>query len=330
MSLNLVENLSLLNNCRSLLLPIPDNDNFMMSFNVIPKTNPQPTIKFQCEVKIFTLLNNTLIKEFKIDLYNQDINWNPIGSNSGDTNFSVQYICEYLFVYFSGELLEILTWDTFDSVLESDLFRIQNIEPRHLDYIIHNDVILVSERSDKRIILVISKNFGLVKPNLTLKHVTVNNIKNLDCNFLPSLEFNKETNKGETLKKVDEMSYSSDVFIQYINVAPKNCIQLMSNSEFVFYNYKTNKYTINKYLCIKKISEMRYICYDKEKKTYTICEYSGYNECVVCHDYLESKNAIVPCGHTNLCNDCYININKKDNTCPTCRTPISNFMKLYM
>ena len=54
------------------------------------------------------------------------------------------------------------------------------------------------------------------------------------------------------------------------------------------------------------------------------------NKCVICFSQTDRKSALVPCGHTQLCNDC-IEETKKGllKTCPLCRTDIDSVIKIY-
>lgn len=52
------------------------------------------------------------------------------------------------------------------------------------------------------------------------------------------------------------------------------------------------------------------------------------NECSICMVILTEKHALVPCGHTNICSECYANLD--DHRCPICRTNIANRIKLYL
>ena len=119
--------------------------------------------------------------------------------------------------------------------------------------------------------------------------------------------------------------------------APTNCIQLQylqTPIQYAFYNYKSNKFTTHEYCAIKKINNNKYVCIknigtNPINETYIICEYLLLNDCCVCYEQIEVKKVIVPCGHTNLCQKCY-DKTTNDRTCPTCRTPIDNFIKLYI
>jgi hypothetical protein len=54
------------------------------------------------------------------------------------------------------------------------------------------------------------------------------------------------------------------------------------------------------------------------------------NKCVICFSQTDRKSALVPCGHTQLCNDC-IERTKKGllKTCPLCRSDIDSVIKIY-
>jgi len=54
------------------------------------------------------------------------------------------------------------------------------------------------------------------------------------------------------------------------------------------------------------------------------------NKCVICFSQTDRKRALVPCGHTQLCNDC-IEETKKGllKTCPLCRNDIDSVIKIY-
>lgn len=54
------------------------------------------------------------------------------------------------------------------------------------------------------------------------------------------------------------------------------------------------------------------------------------NHCVVCLD-AQADHVIIPCGHANVCYECitYITHSKDNAQCPTCRTPITQVVKLF-
>lgn len=54
------------------------------------------------------------------------------------------------------------------------------------------------------------------------------------------------------------------------------------------------------------------------------------NRCVVCLD-AQADHAIIPCGHANVCYECitFIKHSKDNAPCPTCRTPITQIVRLF-
>jgi hypothetical protein len=50
------------------------------------------------------------------------------------------------------------------------------------------------------------------------------------------------------------------------------------------------------------------------------------DECFICMDNPKENYIIVPCGHDGMCSDCV----KSVKTCPTCREPVSQFIKHYV
>jgi len=55
-------------------------------------------------------------------------------------------------------------------------------------------------------------------------------------------------------------------------------------------------------------------------------QYARYkkDKCVICFDKIVSC-ALLPCGHAQFCEICVPNL----KNCPTCRTPIDGFLKIY-
>lgn len=52
-----------------------------------------------------------------------------------------------------------------------------------------------------------------------------------------------------------------------------------------------------------------------------------YSECCICFEEIKTIFAMVPCGHTSLCDECYNNNNK---SCPICKVDILYFIKIYL
>ena len=51
------------------------------------------------------------------------------------------------------------------------------------------------------------------------------------------------------------------------------------------------------------------------------------NECAVCMLDNKNKIAIIPCGHTQICEKCISKFVNK--TCPICRNHFDNYVRLY-
>ncbi len=51
-------------------------------------------------------------------------------------------------------------------------------------------------------------------------------------------------------------------------------------------------------------------------------------ECCICMTQYKQKCALTPCGHTQMCFDCYNKLQKKK--CPLCNTQINSIIKLYL
>lgn len=69
----------------------------------------------------------------------------------------------------------------------------------------------------------------------------------------------------------------------------------------------------------------------KDCKTILMTSFVGEeNRCVVCLD-AQADHAIIPCGHANVCYECitFIKHSKDNAPCPTCRTPITQVVRLF-
>jgi len=64
---------------------------------------------------------------------------------------------------------------------------------------------------------------------------------------------------------------------------------------------------------------------NKHHETYLLKDKVPDNACVVCFEPLVNQYAMVPCGHTTVCNDC---ANEMPN-CPVCREPVQSVMRIY-
>ena len=57
---------------------------------------------------------------------------------------------------------------------------------------------------------------------------------------------------------------------------------------------------------------------------------SNKDLCIIC---LTTKNGfytLIPCGHASLCEPCCFNLKNENNgMCPSCRTPISGYQKIF-
>lgn len=61
------------------------------------------------------------------------------------------------------------------------------------------------------------------------------------------------------------------------------------------------------------------------KETYYLKDKVPDNACVVCFEPLVNQYALVPCGHTTVCNDCATGM----TSCPVCREPVQSVMRIY-
>jgi len=52
------------------------------------------------------------------------------------------------------------------------------------------------------------------------------------------------------------------------------------------------------------------------------------NDCCICFSPIEQKIALIPCGHTNICEKCVID--SCGNKCPICRVGIEKYVKVFL
>ena len=64
---------------------------------------------------------------------------------------------------------------------------------------------------------------------------------------------------------------------------------------------------------------------NKHHETYLLKDKVPDNACVVCFEPLVNQYALVPCGHTTVCNDCATGM----TSCPVCREPVQSVMRIY-
>ena len=56
-------------------------------------------------------------------------------------------------------------------------------------------------------------------------------------------------------------------------------------------------------------------------------EYANKDECVICFEKIDNRYACIPCGHSQFCERCILNIDK--NCCPMCRTKITQKIRIF-
>ena len=64
---------------------------------------------------------------------------------------------------------------------------------------------------------------------------------------------------------------------------------------------------------------------DKHHETYLLKDKVPDNACVVCFEPLVNQYALVPCGHTTVCNSCATGM----TSCPVCRERVQSIMRIY-
>ena len=114
---------------------------------------------------------------------------------------------------------------------------------------------------------------------------------------------------------------------------------IIGNTELIIYDYNDNKeletIQCSKRPCIQHQQCDNYYIVNTGKNLlfYKFIDEDDIpqeNKCVICLSQTDRKSALVPCGHTQLCNDC-IEETKKGllKTCPLCRTDIDSVIKIY-
>lgn len=104
----------------------------------------------------------------------------------------------------------------------------------------------------------------------------------------------------------------------------------LKNKHGTIYNGEFKTYKVNTYKTRELLKQA--ILHDKVQTQQSVevpIEEESKRTCCICYEF-ECNAAVIPCGHANFCFSCledYTNI--KDKSCPTCRGPISNFIKLY-
>ena len=64
---------------------------------------------------------------------------------------------------------------------------------------------------------------------------------------------------------------------------------------------------------------------NKHHETYLLKDKVPDNACVVCFEPLVNQYALVPCGHTTVCNSCATGM----TSCPVCRERVQSIMRIY-
>lgn len=169
---------------------------------------------------------------------------------------------------------------------------------------------------------------------LNLKHLPKNNI---------DLFFEKNPTKSKIITINDDI------------IITKNCAQMNELNKFLendinclifMYNNTHLNQTYLIYIYADKIGDIHYLnkqmnilksnleelMIDNEYvylENATIpSDENSQNICIACYDDINIKFAMVPCGHTNLCYNCFHTLQQK-NTCPSCRNHVHQFIKLF-
>lgn len=61
-----------------------------------------------------------------------------------------------------------------------------------------------------------------------------------------------------------------------------------------------------------------------------LIDVAGEGECQICCMTKDVNFAIVPCGHSDLCEDCLKELKRNKHKCPSCRGEIKDYIKLYL
>ena len=58
---------------------------------------------------------------------------------------------------------------------------------------------------------------------------------------------------------------------------------------------------------------------------------SNKSLCIICFSPRDKFYALIPCGHTSLCQPCCYNLteHKSNSKCPSCRKPITSYMQIF-
>lgn len=82
---------------------------------------------------------------------------------------------------------------------------------------------------------------------------------------------------------------------------------------------------------VKWINPKKLIEYHADQKMYLIKKISKddntQNECCVCMTEIKGKIALIPCGHTSVCEKCVKMIEPK--RCPICKNPYTSILRIY-
>lgn len=82
---------------------------------------------------------------------------------------------------------------------------------------------------------------------------------------------------------------------------------------FIDYYKKNN---IFEYYCETKTAFIKEFTYEKNENE---------NECCICLQDIKGHVALIPCGHTQFCEECI----RKQKICPLCKKEITNILKIY-
>ena len=112
------------------------------------------------------------------------------------------------------------------------------------------------------------------------------------------------------------------IFIRYISVFQVLTLSNKDGQSPLYLAIKEKKQNIVDYL-----NETKNKQYENEIPKET---YSNKDPCIICFKPRNELYALVPCGHTSLCETCCIKVKLEPHSkCPSCRKAIKSYMKIF-
>jgi len=157
------------------------------------------------------------------------------------------------------------------------------------------------------------------------------------CERTVTNRYNQQTNHMGTIKCIKHDILLSDMFILMVQSISPHIINIDAIDKFITI-YKENyfRFLVSSDLqqkCINLTSEINILkkeCTERDDQINSLKNKLKEcipieNQCCICFGYTKKNQALVPCGHTQYCNECIVTI----KTCSICITNTVQVIKIF-